>query len=158
MPMFVMTGSVMTHATSPGARAFSRASTSLKSMTLDIFVASGTMGPSMPGTLMSSPKKFTTSVSSTEPWYVPLKHRMSWRPVTERATLSAMRLASVAVMSTCQKGRPNLLSSSFPTQMASSVGSMVVVPRFFIWSAMASTIFGCACPHSPPVSPRQRSR
>jgi hypothetical protein len=68
MPMLVITGSVITQATSPGARACSSASTSLKSTTFVIAVASGTIGPIIPGTLMTSPKKSTTSVSSTEPW------------------------------------------------------------------------------------------
>jgi hypothetical protein len=89
---------------------------------------------------------------------VPLNIRTSWRPVNARAIFRAMRLASVAVISTCQKGRPNRLCSSCPTQMLSSVGSIVVVPPWRICDVIASTISGCPWPHSAPVSPRHRSR
>jgi hypothetical protein len=41
---------------------------------------------------------------------------------------STQRFASVAVSANCQKGRPKRRASSSPTQAASSVGSMVVMP------------------------------
>ena len=42
---------------------------------------------------------------------------------------SSQRLASVAVSANCQYGSPKRRASSSPTQPASSVGSIVVMPR-----------------------------
>ena len=69
----------------------------------------------------------------------------------------AKRLASVAVSVVCQNGRPNRRASSSPTQIASSVGSMNVMPRR-ARSAIAATEAAGAWPVIAPVSPRQRSR
>ena len=49
---------------------------------------------------------------------------MSWR-----ASRSAVRLASVAVSVNSQRARPKRRASSSPTAIASSVGSIVVIPR-----------------------------
>ena len=46
-----------------------------------------------------------------------------------RAIRSAVRFASVAVSVNSQRGSPNRRASSSPTHAASSVGSIVVIPR-----------------------------
>ena len=56
-----------------------------------------------------------------------------------RANLRAKRLASVADIAICHSGSPNRRLSSVPTHPASSVGSIVVMPRA-AWRAMASTV------------------
>ena len=76
---------------------------------------------------------------------------MSWR-----ASRSAVRLASVAVSVNSQRAIPKRRLSSSPTQIASSVGSIVVIPRPSC-AATASTTAGGPCPGIAPVSPRQRS-
>ena len=81
---------------------------------------------------------------------------MRGRPVRCRANLSTKRLASVAVIANCQRGSPNRRPSSSATQIASSDGSIVVMP-FVARSAMAAETAGRACPVMAPVSPRHRS-
>ncbi len=50
------------------------------------------------------------------------------RPVRCRAKRSTNRLASVAVIAICHSGTPKRRASSFATQVASAVGSIVVMP------------------------------
>ena len=71
-----------------------------------------------------------------------------------RATRSAARLASVAVSVNSQRANPKRRVSSSPTHAASSVGSIVVIPR---GARNASSTGAGACPAIAPVSPRQRS-
>src|SRR5680860_780840 len=66
-------------------------------------------------------------------------------------------LASVAVIATCQWGRPKREESSSAARMESSVGSIKVIPLLSC-SAIASTEAGGECPVMAPVSPKQRSR
>ena len=67
---------------------------------------------------------------------------------------SIQRLASVAVSANCQKGTPKRRASSEPTQAASSVGSIVVIPAL---AATARMVGSGMWPAMAPVSPRQRS-
>ena len=68
MPMLVIHGSMSTAATSRGASAARKASTSLNSTTLVVCVGS-TCGPTLPGLAIGSPSGPTTMiVSSTVPW------------------------------------------------------------------------------------------
>ena len=71
-----------------------------------------------------------------------------------RAIRSAVRLASVAVRVKSQRASPKRRVSSSPTHAASSVGSIVVIPR---GARSASSTGGGECPAIAPVSPRQRS-
>jgi hypothetical protein len=67
---------------------------------------------------------------------------------------SSQRLASVAVSENCQSGTPKRRPSSSPTQAASSVGSIVVMPAR---SRSARIVGSGECPAMAPVSPRQKS-
>ena len=64
------------------------------------------------------------------------------------------RLASVAVSENCQYGMPKRRASSEPTQAASSVGSIVVMPAI---SAIARIVGAGEWPAIAPVSPTQKS-
>jgi len=85
-----------------------------------------------------------------------LKTRIFGRAVIARANRIVNRFASVAVRQNCQKGRPKRRCISAPTQAASSVGSMRVIP-LAACSAIASTASFGAWPVIEPVSPRHRS-
>jgi len=63
------------------------------------------------------------------------------RPVTCRAIRSAARFASVALSVNSQCATANRRASSSATQIASSVGSMVVMPRS-AWAAIAASTVG----------------
>ena len=65
--------------------------------------------------------------------------RRAGRPVIARASRSENRFASVAVSVNCHDGSPNRRASSSPTQAASSVGSIVVMPRRSCRSTAAIT-------------------
>ena len=78
------------------------------------------------------------------------------RPVIMRAKRSTKRLASVAVIANCHSGRPKRRASSSPTQAASLLGSIVVMPSRARCSSASATA-GRACPVMAPVSPRHRS-
>src|SRR5919201_1021539 len=82
--------------------------------------------------------------------------RFSGRPVPARAIRTANRFASVAVSANCKNGRPTRRASSSPTQSASSLGSISVIPRAAC-SATARTAGEGECPVIAPVSPRQKS-
>ena len=56
----------------------------------------------------------------------------------------------------CQSGSPNRRPSSSPAQIASSVGSMWVMPRR-IWRSTAAIVGDGPWPAIAPVSPRQKS-
>jgi hypothetical protein len=74
--------------------------------------------------------------------------------VSSRAIRKAVRLASVAVRVNSQRASPKRRVSSSPTHAASSVGSIVVIPRD---ACKASSTGAGAWPAIAPVSPRQRS-
>ncbi len=63
-------------------------------------------------------------------------------------------MASVAVSENCQNGTPKRRASSWPTQAASSVGSIVVMPAR---SRIARIVGSGEWPAIAPVSPRQKS-
>jgi hypothetical protein len=67
---------------------------------------------------------------------------------------SSHRFASVAVSANCHSGRPKRRPSSSPTQAASSVGNIVVMPAC---SRSTAIVSGGECPAIAPVSPRQKS-
>jgi hypothetical protein len=69
---------------------------------------------------------------------------------------SEKRFASVAERVNCHALRPNRRWSSSPAQMASSVGSMWVMPRRS-WRSTAATVGSGPWPAIAPVSPRQKS-
>ena len=73
-----------------------------------------------------------------------------------RASRIEKRLASVAVIVNCQSGSPNRRVSSSPAAIASSVGSMWVIPRR-IWRSTAAIVGAGPWPAIAPVSPRQKS-
>jgi hypothetical protein len=79
---------------------------------------------------------------------------MRGRRVTCRHILIIQRFASVAVSENCQYGTPKRRASSAPTQAASAVGSMVVMPSI---AAMARIVGSGECPAIAPVSPTQKS-
>src|SRR5579863_3702307 len=66
------------------------------------------------------------------------------------------RFASVAVNVNCQYGRPKRFFKSSPTNSASSVGSISVIPLRTCFATASATTSG-ECPVIAPVSPRQRS-
>jgi len=65
-------------------------------------------------------------------------------------------LASVAERLTCQLRRPKRRCISSPTEIASSVGSIAVIPEASL-PVTAATVGGGEWPVIAPVSPRQRS-
>ncbi len=73
-----------------------------------------------------------------------------------RASRREKRFASVADRANCQDGSPNRRVNSSPTQAASSVGSMWVIPRR-IWRSTAAMVGAGPWPAIAPVSPRQKS-
>ena len=73
-----------------------------------------------------------------------------------RASRSAHRLASDADSANCHDPTPNRRVSSSPTQAASSVGSMWVMPRR-TWRSTAAIVGAGPWPAIAPVSPRQKS-
>ncbi len=78
--------------------------------------------------------------------------------MTARSSRIAHRLASVAVSAKLQAGTPKRRASSAPTQAASSVGSMAVIPPTSVrCRVIAATTGSGACPAIAPVSPRQKS-
>ena len=80
---------------------------------------------------------------------------MRRRPVAKRARRITKRLASVAEIASCHHGMRNRRRSSSPTQIASSVGSIVVSPcRAGLRSPRLANV---RCPDIAPVSPRQKS-
>ena len=76
---------------------------------------------------------------------------MAWR-----ASRIVNRFASVAVSANCQIGRPKRALNSSAQAIASSVGSISVVP-LRTWSQTASAVAAGAWPVMAPVSPRHRS-
>ncbi len=68
----------------------------------------------------------------------------------------ANRLASVAVSVNCQWRGPKRRVSSAPSGPASSLGSIVVIPRA-IRADAAATVGAGEWPAIAPVSPRQKS-
>ncbi len=102
-PTFVIAGSVSTSATSPGARARSKAATSLNPITR-VRPAIPLGKPSYSGT--TSPSSSTTSVVSSRPWYFPSNSRTMSRPVAWRASRITSVFAWVAESVNCHFGSP----------------------------------------------------
>ena len=76
--------------------------------------------------------------------------------MTWRASRIAQRLASVAVSVNDHWGGPKRRASSWPTQAASSVGIIAVMP-LALWRVIASTVAGGEWPAMAPVSPSAKS-
>ena len=72
-----------------------------------------------------------------------------------RARRSEKRFASVAVSVNCHDGSPNRRVSSSPTHAASSVGSIVVMPRRSCRSTAAITGAGTVAGHGARVAEAQ---
>jgi hypothetical protein len=73
-----------------------------------------------------------------------------------RAQRSTKRLASLAVMASCQYGSPKRSAKRSPTSAAETVGSMQVRPWYACCVIARATGSG-AWPNMAPVSPRQKS-
>ena len=78
------------------------------------------------------------------------------RPVIWREIRITNRFASVAERVNCQSRSPKRRCISSPTAIASSVGSIAVIPRSSR-SFTAAIVAAGAWPVIAPVSPRQRS-